>query len=104
MSNGASDGRDLAFRDRIIEYIGTSSSTIKSIQKEIKEIKDADRVEADEGSKRLSKVEEKLSSLKVEYTVTKAQIAIYSSVAGGLVFALIKVIDHIMKIVVATPK
>ena len=104
MTNGASNGTDLAFRDRVVEFIGTTSSTVKSVQKEIKEIKESDKDAANKNNERLTKIEEKLTNLKVEYTITKTKVAIWGVLASASLVTLIKVGGWIMKIFEAVPK
>ena len=104
MTNGASTGNDLNFRDRVIEFIGTTTSTIKNIQKEISEIKITDKECAAQENERLTALEKKLNDLKVEYTVTKTKVVIWGSLAGGTLISLLKLGGYLLKLIEAAPK
>jgi len=95
--NEQNNGKDLAFRDRVVEFIGTTTSTIKSVQKELKEIKDASREDSDKDCARMTALEKQLNGLKLEYNITKTKIAIWASIAGGTITAVIKLVGFVAK-------
>ena len=76
--------RDLDFRDRVIEFIGTSSTLIKSLDKEVISLVIAIKELRNDIEKKVCVVEEDLQIIKDGYLVTKTKIAAWGSIASIL--------------------
>lgn len=81
------DMTDLEFRDRVVEFIGRTTSSLDTISKDsdcLREVIDANtRI----FSERFSKLEERLHKIEQDYLITKTKIALWT----GLIVVLLQI-------------